>query len=227
MRAYTYLMIDFFTILVPFIFSFHPKLRFDKKWRYFFPSMAIVALIFLIWDSYFTHIGVWGFNPDYLIGVSIFNLPIEEILFFVCIPYACVFTYHCFGVLGIQPLPPITNQWITISLVLCLGGLFLFYYDRYYTSSTFFLLIASLIYLQWVLKADLSPFYFTYLILLIPFSITNGLLTGSFIDNEVVWYNDQENLGLRLGTIPFEDVFYGMLLILWNVKLTHYLSSKY
>lgn len=227
MRAYTYLLIDFFTILIPLIFSFHPKLRFDKKWRYFLPSMILVALIFLAWDVYFTHIEIWGFNPDYLTGISIANLPIEEVLFFVCIPYACVFTYHCFGVLNIQPLPQATSSWITISLTLCLGILFLFNIDRLYTSSTFSLLTITLIYLQWIRKVDLPLFYFTYLILLIPFAITNGLLTGSFIENEVVWYNDQENLGLRLGTIPFEDIFYGMLLILWNVRLTEYLSTKY
>ena len=34
---------------------------------------------FIIWDSYFTKIGVWGFTPEYLTGFGLFGLPIEEI----------------------------------------------------------------------------------------------------------------------------------------------------
>ena len=48
---------------------------------------------------------------------------------------------------------------------------------------------------------------------MIPFLIVNGLLTGSFIEGEVVWYNNAENLGIRLGTIPIEDIVYAFNLL--------------
>ena len=96
MTRYTYLIIDFLTICVPFLFSFHPKILFIKSWKSFIPAMTISATVFLVWDEIFTVWGVWGFNPDYLIGISIGHLPLGEILFFVCIPYSCVFTYFCF-----------------------------------------------------------------------------------------------------------------------------------
>ena len=226
MKPYTYLLIDFFTILIPFLFSFHPKVRFDKRWPHFFPAMILVAIIFLVWDAYFTSIGVWGFSPEYLIGIYLLNLPIEEILFFICIPYACVFTYHCFQVLEVQPLPNLSGRSISIVLIFGLGTLLAFNFGKFYTTSTFVLLISTIIYLEWIVKTNLTHFYFSYLILLIPFGITNGILTGSFIPNEVVWYNDSENLSFRLGTIPFEDIFYGMLLIFWNVQLMEFLAKR-
>jgi lycopene cyclase domain-containing protein len=63
----------------------------------------------------------------------------------------------------------------------------------------------------------MGRFYLAYAVCLVPFFVVNGILTGSFIEEEVVWYNNEENLGIRLFTIPVEDVVYGMLLILMNV----------
>jgi lycopene cyclase domain-containing protein len=45
----------------------------------------------------------------------------------------------------------------------------------------------------------------------------NGILTGLFIDDSVVWYNNSHTLGMRIGTIPLEDFFYAFLLIVMNI----------
>jgi lycopene cyclase domain-containing protein len=217
---YTYLLIDFFTIIIPFLFSFHPKLKFHQTWTSFFPAVIITGLIFVAWDCYFTHLGVWGFNPTYVTGLSIYNLPIEEVLFFLCIPYSCVFTYHCLNLLLKLDVAENATKLITLALIilgLIAGTIFL---DQYYTAVTAFGLSALLITAKYLLKVQwLGKFYMVYLILLIPFTIVNGLLTGTGLAAPVVWYNEQEIIGTRLLTIPIEDIFYGMDLILFNLLI--------
>ena len=72
----------------------------------------------------------------------------------------------------------------------------------------------------------MGRFYFAYMILILPFFIVNGILTGTGIQDQVVWYNDAENLGVRMGTIPIEDTFYGLLLILLNVVIYEAIINK-
>lgn len=72
----------------------------------------------------------------------------------------------------------------------------------------------------------MGRFYFSYLFVLIPFFIVNGILTGSFIDQEVVWYNNHENLGIRIGTIPADDLFYNMLMLLMVTSIYEGLKNR-
>ena len=213
-----YLLIDFFTILVPFLFSFHPKLKFYKEWKPFFVANLIVLSIFIPWDIAFTQMGVWGFNPTYLCGIYIYNLPIEEILFFICIPYSCVFTYHCLKIF----FKFNTNKSLFENISIFLIGLHvtigLLNYDLWYTSVTY-LSTAFVMYFVYFHKkytwAD--SFLLIYMVLLIPFFIVNGILTGTGLESPVVWYNNSENLAIRIGTIPIEDVSYGFEMVLINV----------
>jgi lycopene cyclase domain-containing protein len=72
----------------------------------------------------------------------------------------------------------------------------------------------------------LNRFYISFLVILIPFIIVNGILTGSLIEGEVVWYDPAEITGLRLATIPVEDFAYGFSLILINLMLMTRLQKK-
>jgi lycopene cyclase domain-containing protein len=217
---YTYLLIDFFTIIVPLVFSFHPRLKFYKYWRSFFPAALISTLVFIPWDIYFTHLKVWGFNPAYLSGLYISNLPLEEVLFFFCIPYSCVFTYHCIAALIKKGLPAKTVNVITFILVGLSIGIVVLFFNHAYTAYTFTLLAVLLAAAQFLFKVNwLAKFYIVYAILLIPFLIVNGLLTGTGLRQPIVWYNNAETMVLRVLTIPVEDIFYGMDLILMNILL--------
>lgn len=224
---YTYLLIDFFTISVPFIYSFHPKLNFYKTWRAFFPAVILTGLIFVLWDVYFTSLGVWGFNEQYLLGLRIGNLPLEEVLFFFCIPYACVFTYHCLDLFIKKAMPAAVERVMTPFFIFAFAIVGALSTHQIYTSVTFFGLSALLLISKYLLKITwLDKFYVIYAVLLIPFTIVNGMLTGTGLENPVVWYNESQIFGLRLLTIPVEDVFYGMALILLNLLIYKHLIVR-
>jgi lycopene cyclase domain-containing protein len=226
MKNLTYLIVDLGALIVPLIFSFHPKVQFYKKWKSTALSIFIVGSIFIVWDILYTKIGVWGFNSDYLTGVYFFNLPIEEILFFICIPYACLYTYHCLKM--VWPIKQSeSTQWITYKLCIALFVSGLIFYAQLYTSVTFISIALTLFFIQIRYKPIwLSRLYTSFIILIIPFLIVNGILTGTGLESPIVWYNENEIIGLRILTIPIEDFFYGFLLILLNVILLEILDKK-
>ncbi len=215
---FTYLLVDFFSVIIPLLFSFHPKIKFNRNFRYYFPANIISAFIFLVWDIIFTAKGIWGFNNQYTLGHKILNLPVEEYLFFFCIPFSCIFTYHCLtSFFKIKWHPVVENIVIVIfSFFLFLVGIINI--DRLYTSVTFISTAALMLTLRFFLKVKwLDKFFTTYLILVIPFFIVNGILTGYGLKQPVVWYNDDYNLRIRLFTIPIEDIFYGMELLMCSL----------
>ncbi len=223
-----YLWLALGSFSIPFLFSFHPRLQFYKKWRSFFPAVAIMMAIFIPWDIVFTANEFWGFNDAYLSGIYIFNLPIEEWLFFICIPYACIFTHYALHELF--PKFSFSEKFTSIFYILLASTLIIllwYYYDRWYPLINFIyaLILLGLVYnyrKQWLM--DFLP---TYFIIFIPFFLVNGILTGSGIEDQVVWYNDAENMGIRLLTIPIEDTIYNLGMLLTVFVCTEIFENRY
>lgn len=226
-QHYTYFIIHAAALAGPLLLSFDRKVAFYKKWKYLFPAMLFPALFFLIWDEWFTRLGVWSFNPDYITGIRLGSLPIEEVLFFITVPYCCVFVYECIKVYFpvVQQKASASKLFFLMQIVLLVVGLLNI--EKEYTSYTFLLNagLMSCIFLfpKWFKGFNAGLFLTAYLVCLIPFLLVNGFLTAM----PVVQYNDAENLGIRIFSflpwpmhnIPFEDIFYGMLLILMNIVL--------
>ncbi|SHI02823.1 lycopene cyclase domain-containing protein [Chryseolinea serpens] len=224
---YLYLTIDFLTILFPVLFSFYSKANFSKKWRNLWVAILIPGTIFILWDEWFTQKGVWGFNEKYLSGVYLGSLPIEEILFFICIPYASLFIYVASNYLVKKDYLGSSQKAISSTIVLVCLVIGFLNTDRWYTSTALLGLAAYLFTLQFIWKVNfLGRFYFSYFLTLIPFFIVNGILTGTWIEEPVVWYNNAENLGIRIGTIPAEDALYGMFLIAMSVSILEWLQCN-
>jgi lycopene cyclase domain-containing protein len=112
-----------------------------------------------------------------------------------------------------------TTKIITVLLLLVFGLVLAFYFDLAYTAVNMIFGIIILLLAYRYNPGLLSSFYLTFLVMLIPFFIVNGILTGTGIENEVVWYNNDENLGIRMLTIPIEDSVFAFSLILLNLLL--------
>lgn len=216
---YTYLLILLASVAGPLALSFDKKVAFYKKWKFLPLAILLPALLYIAWDIYFVGKGVWGFNPKYITGIYLYNLPLEELLFFFVVPYCCLFIYECICCYfpGLQNGKAAFYILILLAIVLAVYGFMNI--NRYYTGWTF-LFTSEFILMVLLLKKIFTGFnssYFlvSFLVVLIPFLIVNGFLTSI----PVVIYNDAENLGIRIYTIPFEDVFYGMLLVLMNVAI--------
>jgi len=222
-----YLIVDLCSLLPTVFLSFHPRLKFYKHWAILFPSVLIAASIFIAFDSLYTSLGVWGFNSSYLLGYTIGNLPLEEILFFICIPYACIFSYYCIKTLGVKDYFKSQQKNISIAFIIFSCVLSVCFFSNLYTLFAFSSVVLMISLLQFILKVSwLSRFYFAYLILQIPFLIVNGILTGTGLEKPVVWYNPAHIIGLRIHTIPFEDTFYGMSMLLLSIALYEYFLSR-
>ncbi len=223
---YTYFIILAASLAGPLLLSFDRKVAFYRYWKFLFPAMIIPALLYIFWDFYFTTKGVWSFNEAYITGIKIYNLPLEEVLFFFVVPYCCVFIYECIGAYfpKVQHIVWADKLLLLLGIILFVAGVTC--YGKYYTSWTFILTGVFVTALHFINRKtkffNTGLFVVSYAVMLLPFLIVNGFLTAI----PVVLYNDAENLGLRIYSIPFEDVFYGMLLILMDLAIYERLKSK-
>lgn len=226
-----YLAVDLGVLALPLVLSFDKNVQFYKQWKYFLPVNLLVGAFFIAWDAFFTHAGIWAFNPDYLLGPELFGLPLEEWLFFFCIPYASIFTY--FSLQHYVKRNPFQHADTTLNYAAILTCITLIavYWQRQYIGLT------SLFALVWLISATrntrpyLADLWLAYVVLLIPFVISNGVLTGlefwnypmwhntpENITDQIVWYHAGHNTGWRIFSMPADDLVYGFLLIAMHVS---------
>ena len=227
MEKYYYLLINIFTISIPLLRSFEHRVHYFSRWKGLLLGISITGLVFIIWDVAFTAMGIWGFNEVYLTGIDIVNLPIEEWLFFITVPYACLFIYEAVNYAIKKDILKNISYPLSYALIAVLFILGIVYINNWYTGLTFILTASFLLFLVIFVKPSyLGRFYIGYAVSFIPFLLVNGILTGSFIPDEIVWYNDDENLSIRIFTIPIEDSIYMLLLLLMNTSIYEWWKNK-
>ena len=202
------------SLAYPLAQSFEKRIFYYKKWPRLLPSIVIMMFLFIPWDIWFTYLSVWDFNSEYICGIKFFLLPLEEWLFFIIIPFACVFIHEVLNYFFNKQLGSSSYVKIATVLALFLAISSIIWSQRLYTVVCFSLTSLSLFILSIYKPKWIGSFFRTYFVSLIPFLIINGFLTGSFSETPIVNYNPNQIIGLRILNIPIEDTMYSLLMLL-------------
>jgi lycopene cyclase domain-containing protein len=206
----TYFWINLAIILGPLCATGNSRIAYYRNFRALGIAILVVGSLYIVWDIVVTDWGEWRFNPRYVSGVKVANLPLEEILFFITVPYSCLFIYEAIVATSKRLQFHIPVAVVGAAIVMLTAGSLLFlsqgYTSKALASCALFLLVA--------LRADRplleSKDYWIWIgICLIPFVIVNTVLTAL----PVVQYNPSAIWGPRFITIPLEDFFYNYSLL--------------
>jgi len=187
-----------------------------------FPSLhtaqkvAPVLIFFVIWDFLVTGTW-WHFNPDYVTSLTYIpqlRLPLEEILFFITVPFAILTLVE--NMLSKDWfLKQLSNTQYLTSIIgavkLVLGVLLILsVFNTWWYTATVLLLLIVLDYNMLKKRSFFLGFVFTLGATL----IFNYYLTSI----PIVLYNDMYKSSILIGTIPIEDFGYAVILYILLIK---------
>ncbi|MBK7105166.1 MAG: lycopene cyclase domain-containing protein [Ignavibacteriae bacterium] len=222
---YEYLIFNLIVLSGPIFFGSLKKFYFLNYWKSAIISIVISAVPFIIWDIFVTN-RHWYFSENYIIGFKIFELPIEEIMFFLTVPFACLFTWEMLkrfydkNYLNDFKNVKTFDENFFISII---SVFFLFLiliavvFDKEYTAISLTILIASIIIDKtYGAKLFRRKLFWIYISIVSVFTfIFNGYLTW----RPIVTYNEIYQLGFRIFTIPIEDFLFGYALIILSTTI--------
>jgi len=224
---YEYLIINILVIFFPFVLSFDRKVAFFRNWKHLVPTYLTVGVAFVVWDVFATDAGHWSFNESFITGIKLFGLPVEEIMFFITVPYACIFTYEVIRAYMRDWEVPF-NRWTYAILGLFLLVPALVFHDQGYTFivliSLSFVLVAVPFLVPEVFQR--RSYWIFILITMGLFLLVNHFLTSIPVVEygaEEIWGGDGAWNG-RFIHIPLEDFIYNISLL--TGYLSVYLLSK-
>lgn len=227
-----YLTLDIIILIFPLLFSFKWFFPYYKYYKPLFASILIVSGVYILWDVLVTARGDWWFNKTYLVGIEIAGLPIEEILFFIVVPYSCIFIYENLNYF-FNDTKISFNKWVYYGLSTFLVIASLLFYHQEYTvlallSVVTFFIVAS----TWFSNLLQSRNYWIYIIISFgAFIIFNYLLTSIPVvlyNPEAIWGGTVDQIWEgRFITIPFEDFFYNYSMLSFYLLVYRYFKKRW
>lgn len=220
---FEYLAMDAVIFGPAFIYASARRRLSVRQWLGVFASIILVATPFVAWDVAVTghH---WWFDARYVVGVELLGLPVEEWLFFVAVPFACLFLWiTVFAERGrARPGLRRAGLWVGISLT-ALAAVVWMLGPQY--SALALLALGSFLVADCTFGVAASThggaprFALAVVLLTVVF---DGFLTA----RPVVHYAPSAISGVRLGSIPIEDFGYGLALVGSVVAVFEFLMKR-
>lgn len=190
--------------------------------KWYLPSGLIIACIFILWDMWFVHLGIWSFEKSYLLGVMYFNLPLEEYLWFLVIPFSGLFVFRIFEF----HFPSFENldsmlKGLTFCLVLIL---YCFGVDKLYSAISLAFSASMILFGVFWRIPGFGLFLLSFGANMLLMVFFNGMLTGLFTEKALVFYNPMEFSNIRILSFPLEDVGFGFSLLYGMVCLKYIIN---
>jgi lycopene cyclase domain-containing protein len=209
MKRHVYTGIALAVLAGPLGFSFEDRVHFWTHWPAVASALVLTGLLYLFWDAVVVRRGDWSFNPKFTGTLRIFGLPLGEILFFITVPYACLFVWE-----AIKTLLPPGIDWLSIQPMGLYAGALVFVGASWvfrHLGYTVLALLSVAIFLSTLAithpaLAGRSEFWVWWLFCFVAFAVVNGLYTAL----PTIFYNPRAIWGIRVGTIPLEDFFYNL-----------------
>ncbi len=208
-----FLLIDAGMLAALLTFLIAGRKIYGVRWKSALPAALLTATVFVAFEIFFVHSGIRWFNADRVLPFRLLGLPLEDWLFFLTASFFC----HFAGIFAEIRFPTPTGASKNGRVLLQLSGILLLLcllnYHRTYSFLCFggggLCLVATYVLnrkFNWIAPERLI---LTYGICILPVLIVDLTLTAS----QVVMFNEAEITGLRLYTIPLEDLACPLVMI--------------
>lgn len=198
------------------IISFLTPISRYRRYKPLLFSIGVVAPIYILWDELAVIYDTWSFDKYHVIGLYFFYLPLEEVAFFLVVPFSTLLIFEVLRakIKGDFPKRIVTFVGLILSAFFIIFGLL--YISKSYTSVASFFAAFSII-TALILDRDLmvrKSLWLYIAISYIPFIFFDHIM----VSLPIFTYGKGSIIGIRIWGIPFEEFMYVFsLLLLYTV----------
>lgn len=223
MHNYAYLLFNLVVFIPVLVLSLVTDVKPHKHWRALLGAYLLVSVPFVLWDAWAVHAGHWGFNANYVLSNRFMGLALEELLFFITVPFAMMYVW---GVVKKYISNVQVRTWIPLTALSLAAGsavaLLVWYWDRGYTRSAMIAALLAIIVAACSQLIFNKRFWVFQILLLGIFLVANWILTAL----PIILYGNSEIIGTKVLTIPLEDFFFNFALINLFLIVFNWLDTR-